>query len=179
MADRPSPEAVIRATLVLPATRADFIDPLVAELAADWRREAGDDEISASIYEVLAEDLDRDALLCPPDEHVSLLSALVLERRSRAISVESLQLGLAAARAGDDRSALQAAADALHARHDALLGDARTLDESERRDAMIDALQAVFLEITFVKSGGAMSPRLARAIADASLGDGPEIRLAD
>jgi hypothetical protein len=154
----------ILATLALPdgATAPDQ----VAALAADWRREAGDDDDSDAIIDMLLEDLGTAAQAIPASERLGLLHAQVTERAARRLSVQSFDLAKRRLSPEGAAADLSAQADALVQAHGALLQTLRSSVPADRRPPIERELQEVFLEATFVKAGGAMSPRLARWASD-------------
>lgn len=149
-------------------------DQLVRTLAADWRREAGDDSDTDAILQLLLDELRAAAAPLPAPERVDLLRAQVAERTARRINVDSFALAKEALAPGAERAALSVRADALLA-HAAAVSQALADIDPARREPVVRELEEVRLECVFVQAGGAMSPRLARWAADHGVeqADGP------
>jgi|GEM_PF-2934176 len=132
--------------------------PLLTELVADWRREAGDDPDANEIVAVLREELENTVKPLSPAERDEHLVAEVLDRRLRVLSrrtwaaATGLQAGTlddAAVRA--EGRAVLAAAEALSPQIDAVGSDAQV--------GLRRALEDVVLEGLYLAERGVMSHR--------------------
>jgi hypothetical protein len=169
----PSPR--IRAALDLPDDALAGAAPWIAELAADWLREAGTSDVAADVIDILTEELaDAAAPLSAPDR-LDLLRSAVVERRARRLSVSAFALGKRAVVAyeGGDTSevdAVRAEAAALLAAHAALRDEAATVRHPGFTDEIRRHLHDGLLDLTYAATGEIRSPQLDRWAMDPARG---------
>lgn len=165
-------DSVTRAALertlppVAPGSRAEA---LVAELYADWMREAGDDRHSDEILEQLLADWTDRVRGLDAAAVTAELERVVVERRVAGLGRESWRLGLAALGLDPGLAPRDAAplAEALTEQVGGLAASIRSLGPVPEVDLLHRDLREAAVELVYAVQGGAMSPRLARAAEDA------------
>lgn len=151
---------------------------LARVLADDWLREAGDNELSQQVIELLRTELLAAASPPAPDARRDLLEAEVIDLELRPLSFEGYELGKAVV----DGAVIDADATArgreILARVEALGPRVRALWDAERRRALQRRLEEVMLEGLYAVERKAMSHRLGLYLKDKQGDVGPpDLRL--
>lgn len=150
----------------------------LAEMAADWLREAGSDKDAGEILDELRREFSEQLAGKTAQQRRDVVRAVSLERRVRRLSAQSYALGqkIIEKKVADDEArregeALMSAIDALAPRWQAIAdGDAKANLQRQIDDVRMEALYAVERK--------AMSARLSRYAADhgGAEDDSPKIR---
>jgi len=151
---------------------------LARVLADDWLREAGDNELSQQVIELLRTELLAAASPLAPEARLDLLEAEVIDRELRPLSFESYELGKAVI----DGTVIDAAATTrgreILARVEALGPRVRALLDAGRRRVLQRRLEEVMLEGLYAVERKAMSHRLGLYLKDMQGAVGPpDLRL--
>jgi hypothetical protein len=148
-----------------PSARAEF-ETLLAELVADWAREADSDADPLGVNAIQRRELEDAVQDRPLAARVAILRALVLGRRISRLRVRTFTLGraildgtIAAEAARDDAGGLLREAEVLSAR-------VRALGDPVAAARLMAMLGDALMEALFALEGKAMSPRLARHAHD-------------
>jgi hypothetical protein len=139
---------------------------LAAELAADWRREAGSGAEAESVLAILRSDLGPRLAGRSPTERLEVLRGEVYDRRVRALNVRSFALGRAVVDGTIGKAEAKAAGEALLSELASLMPVVRSVKDEEKRRVLDRELQEVSLEAIHAVAGGAMSGRLQRYAQD-------------
>jgi len=154
-------EIEAQATGVEPANRAELAS-LAAELAADWRREAGRDKDTDAIVALLRREL-SDKLAAarggPAGAELEVVRAEVCDRRARALSRRSLALGKAVVDGAIAAAEARGAGEQLRRDVAALMPRIRALRDPDRVRALSRDLQEVSIEASFAITGGGPTSR--------------------
>ena len=139
-------------------------EPLLTELVADWRREAGDDPDAADILALLQDELDAALAPLAPAERLDHVFAEVIDRRLRQLSRRSWAAGkgLAEGRLGDE--AARTEGRAVLAATEALAPEVRAV-QGPLALSLRQALEDVLLEGLYLVERKAMSRRFAELFA--------------
>lgn len=154
-------------------------DGLLAELLEQWAWEAGANELSASVYDILERELVAASHGKNEDERFDLLWAEVVDRRLRVVSVATYALGQRVIdHAVSDEEARRRGHELL-AQVEVLAAEVRSVTDPTRRRLLERTAQDAMLEALYAVERKAMSLRLERYRADRAGGafeKPPELR---
>ena len=159
------------------AARRAELRALASELAADWAREAGHDPDADPIVDVLRRELAAKLTAVrgsATDAGLEVVRAEVYDRRARALSRRSFELGKAVIDGAITDSAARDAGEQILHEVAALVPQVRALRDPERVRVLSGDLQEVSLEATFALERGATSRRLSDYRSSRS--GAPEVR---
>ena len=137
-------------------------------LITDWLREAGDDETTADTIDILREELEAKIAAASPAERLQVLEIETLQRRVRALSRESFELGKKLVDGAIARDAAGEQGQALMERADALGKEVAALNSAEAGEQLARELQEISLEALYAIEKKAMSLRLNHYAQDRS-----------
>ncbi|HEX8108375.1 MAG TPA: hypothetical protein VF516_11640 [Kofleriaceae bacterium] len=136
---------------------------LAGDLAADWRREAGNDKDAADVLALLRSELATKLTAArghASDANLEVLRAEVYDRRARALSRRSLALGKAVIDGAIDDAAGRRDGEQILREVAVLARQVHALHDPERVRVLSAALQEVSLEASFAVARGPTSRRL-------------------
>lgn len=158
----PGEDALTReiATRVL-ATPTPQVQQLARALAADWRREAGDDhDLAPDVLAILREDLDEALDGRDAEGRLLVLECEVLERQLRGLSRDSLALGKQVIDGEIDDSKAKAQGERLLKAAEALSPQIRAIPDEALRAPLQRDLNDLTMEALYAVERKAMSRRL-------------------
>jgi hypothetical protein len=155
------------ATAGMSAAETGRVKLLLDELVTDWYREAGTDDDTQAVLDLLRREFDAELGGMAPAARIDAVHAAVLDRRIRRLSAQTLELGKRIIDGGVPADEARAGGEALMKEIEAVAAEVRTLADADTRARLGRDLQEASLEALYAIQGKAMSHRLSHYASDA------------